>query len=819
MNGKKLCAELTEKTDRIIEGLTTDLASDTRLKWCIVAVGGYGRRELCPFSDIDLLILSDSKARQQEFSKALQNMLYPLWDLKYTVGYSVRTIKQAVNDTRDDFFFRTSLLDARYLCGSRSMFDELMSSCSKDRYLRDTGKFLRYLDAHIQKRHDKYGDASYNLEPDIKEGMGSLRDYHCLMWIRKAASCNPDMNPSLLHLNDMDAREIEEAADNLITIRYHLHKLAGRKADRLSFDYQSPLAEKLGYRGNGNETASELLMRSFHCSALSIKSVAGALMAKLNAAFNSRRSMRPRLLNQSYLFADGLISFERPDDVPARPDLVIGIFASMSEHGGTLSFEARDLVRKSLNEGEPAWLAPSSTDMFLRILMGRHCLDALSAMLETGVLERFMPEFKSIKGRTQVDIYHTYTTDLHTIRTIHELHALRREEHDAFKLIKDHETLYLAAFLHDIGKGAGKPHAAIGAQISRRIASRMGFPEKNADMISFLVRNHLLLPDTAYRSDLSEEKVALDCARTARDEQTLSMLYLLSIADSRATGPRAWDDWKSRLLKELYIKALHSLQRGVLRDPQTMIILEERWSSLIREMPAESGQRRGGGLWVLPQAYVIHTPTDLIKRHLRLSAQIKGPQDIALDLSDRGDHARLTIITKDRPGLFALLAGILTINHLDILSAQVFTWINAIAVDTFHVVVPWKDYTGWDRIREHFTAASTGRMDIGQSIATAKPLLTEPTIQSSTRPGITLDNDSSDFFTLISVRSRRSHSLLYKIACSLSSLKLNIHRAFLSHTGDPCTDVFYVVDELGEKILDEGTIHEVERELLLQIYG
>lgn len=817
MNENSLCLELTERTDSIITELTAGLGDLHRLTWCIVAVGGYGRKELCPFSDIDLLILTDSRGHNEEVQKAIRDMLYPLWDRKFTVGYSVRTIKQAISDTRDDFFFRTSLLDARYLCGRQDMFDELITCFKKDRYFKDAVKFARNLYAHIQKRHDKYGDASYNLEPDIKEGTGSLRDYHCLMWIKKAASYNKSSSFQTVALNDVDTREIEAAADNLIRIRYYLHKLAGRKTDRLSFEYQAPLAEMLGYRDNGNETAAELLMRSFHCSALSIKSITGSVLSQISSELKSSRRFKPRVLNHDIMLSDGLFSFVRPDDVPTKPAVILEMFVQMSEHGGSLSHDARDLVRRSLSAIKAGRNDKACRLAFVKILRGHHCSESLTSMLETGVLEHLLPEFEALKGRTQVDIYHTWTTDLHSIRTLHELHALRKDEHEAFALVNDRDPLYLAALLHDIGKGAGRPHALTGAPIASSIASWLGFSEKDADKVAFLVRHHLLLPDTAYRSDLSEEKVALECAGKARDEKTLAMLYLISIADARATGPRAWDEWKSRLLKELFVKALNTLQRGVLRDPQTMIILEERWNRLIREMPADPGHRRIGCLWALPQAYVIHTETDLIQRHMILSSAIKNAADISLDVKEMGDYSRLTIITKDRTGLFSLLVGVLTINHLDILSAQVFTWLNGTAVDTFHVVVPWKDYSGWDKIKDDFRDACTGNMDISTRVGSTKPLRTESAIRSSSRPQISLDNNFSDFYTLIGVHAPRKYGLLYRTARSISSMKLNIHRAFLSHTGDPCMDVFYVVDELGEKIMDTNMISAVEHNIIKAI--
>ncbi len=817
MDGRTLSRQLTHRTDSLVKDLTTGLAGHGDPRWCMVAVGGYGRMELCPFSDIDLLLLVDTKARQEEIETALQRLLYPLWDRGFTVGYSVRTVKQSVSDTRNDFFFRTSLLDARYLCGKRVLFDELMSACSEDRVLRNTRRFFFDLEAHIEKRHHDYGDASYTLEPDIKEGTGSLRDYHCLLWVTRVASLDRSAGRQALDLARVDHDELEDAAANLLSIRYALHELAGRKVDRLSFEYQESLAERLGFKGNGNETAAELLMRSFHCSALAVKSITGSFRAQLGVEFRARWKRRPRPMGKDFIVSANLISFSDPDQVRRRPGLVMDAFVLMADQGVSLSHHARNTVRKSLENTDFLRQDNCVKQGFLRILSARHSLEALTSMLETGVLERFLPEFAALKGRTQVDVYHTFTTDLHSIRTVHELNALREEKPEVFTLIKDLEALFLAALLHDIGKGYGRPHAVIGASMVRDIATWLGFSGESADLAAFLVHHHLLLPDIAYRRDLSEEKVALECARSARDSQALAMLYLLSIADSRATGPRAWDDWKARLLQELFQKAMNCLQRGVLRDPQTMIVLNERWGELIRETPSDARSPGSGRLWALPQAYVIHTETGQIRRHLSLSSSLQGPDDIALDVMDNGDHTRVTMIARDRPGLFALLAGILTLNHLDILSSQVFTWLDKVAVDTFHVLTPWEDYSGWDRIRGQFRAACSGSMDVGAAVDETRPLRTGPAIRSTSRPRVSLDNVFSDFFTLVEVHAPRRFGLLYRMARCITDLKLDIHRAFLSHTGDPCTDVFYVVDEFGEKIVDPGVMQTVEEELFRAI--
>jgi [protein-PII] uridylyltransferase len=817
MDGRTLSRQLTAQADRTITSLFEKRFGTDLPRWTIVALGGYGRMELCPFSDVDILLLTDRRIAQDEIQKALLDMMYPLWDEGYTVGYSVRTIKQTLKDSRKDFFLRTSLLDARFVCGSKIIFDDFERSMMKDSRFRHAGSFLEDLRAHVAKRHEKFGDASYILEPDIKDGYGGLRDYQCIMWMDKIASFS-GMNPdSHEFMSSMDRDELEKSVDHLIRIRFALHKISGRKNDRLFFEYQQSLARALDYKGNGYESAPELLMKHFHRSALVVKSISEAVLSAYSLHLGLDKPKGDGSVDGSFRLVSGRLSFSDVHDVMEKPELMLTLFFHMASRGLGISGKSRQHVRDSLALLSLARENPDAKIDFLKILSSQNPVPALTSMLEMGVLERFIPEFETIKGRTQIDVYHIHTTDLHSILTLGEIHALKTEEEDIYREVIDQEALFLAAFLHDIGKGSGRPHAETGAPIAYTIAKWLGFSEDRSQLVSFLVLHHLLLPDIAYKRDLSDEKHAIDCAQTAKNVSTLSMLYLLSVADARATGPRAWNEWKALLLRELYVKALHSLQRGILRDPMNMIVLDQRWKQLISEVSSKRGLRYGGRLWSLPQAYILNTEFKTIMNHLKLSADLNSHDDIRIDMRDMRNHTVLTIIARDRPGLFSMLAGILTINHLDILSSKVFTWLDGIAVDEFIVTTPWKNYTQWNKITEQFRLASSGIFDIAHHVSITQPLKNQPKISSSSDPVITVDNDLSDFFTVIEVHSPRKFGLLFHIARTISSLHLDIHRAFLSHSGDPCTDVFYVVDATGEKISDSEFKHRIVEEILKAI--
>ncbi len=817
MEGRILSEKLTERTDRTITDLFEKRIGANRPQWAIIALGGYGRKELCLFSDVDILLLTHRKTAQGEIEKALKEMMYPLWDEGYTIGYSVRTIKQTLKDSRSDFFFHTSLLDARFVCGLQDLFDELVHAMATDSHFRNARNFLEDLNAHVMKRHEKYGDASYILEPDIKDGHGGLRDYHCILWASKTISMDRLKRCPPEGLSPIDRKELDMAVDHLLQIRSLLHEISGRKNDRIFFEYQEALAETLGYEGNEHETGAELFMRHFHRSALIVKSISEAVLSQFSFDYGLIKRSGDRLIDKHFKLASGRLSFTVPRRISERPELLLDLFLHLSETGAAMSSETRHQVRDTLDLIALARQNMDAKKAFIGILAGKHPAMALTAMQETGVLERFIPEYEPIKGRTHFDLYHTYTTDLHSIMTVNELKALEDQEQDVFNRVTDREVLFLAAFLHDIGKGYGRPHTSIGASIAQEIAAWLGFSDMRVEQVAFLVHHHLLLPDIAYKLDLSDEKVALECAQMAKNASTLSMLYLLSIADARATGPRAWNEWKASLLRELYLKSLHSLQRGILRDPMNMIVLKQRWEQLIAEVPAELGSRHGGRLWALPQAYILHTELDAIKRHIMLSTHLTAHDDITIDMQNRGEHTSLTIITRDRPGLFAMLAGILIINHLDIVSSKVFTWLDGVAVDEFTVLPPWRGYNQWKKMIDQFRLASSGSIDIAEHVSSTRELKDSPKIFSSSEPMVTVDNDLSDFFTLIEVHSPRRFGLLFRIAQTISSLGLDIHRAFLSHAGDPCTDVFYVVDKSGEKIVDREFKDRIVDEILRAI--
>ena len=807
-DGATLARELTARADASI----VELFQGSFLKgldhWCIVAVGGYGREELCPFSDVDILFLMEKKTSRDEIEKALKELLYPLWDAGFNASYSVRTIKQVLADARDDFFFRTCIIDSRFVCGSKTVFEKYAQALSRDRFLKNTRRYVADLAFHTAKRHEKYGDAVYFLEPHIKDGHGGLRDYQSIIWVLKVLEGSAS---GQMPISRQDLDELHEAGIFMLKTRFLLHGLTGRKTDQMFLEFQEPLAEELGYRDSGKASPVEDFLKDFHTMAMTIRTVIDSLLLFLEQPKGIGLLLSPKNRGEVFTLSSGLLDFTRPEDMIRDPLLVMKAFAFMGEKGLKLSPVARSLIKEFVRSNKALERNSEACRMLLAILQSRYAESTLVSMLETGVLEQLIPELATIKGKAIFDVYHTFTVDLHSIHTVSELQRLEASEPEAFARVLDRDALFFAAFMHDIGKGSGSPHAERGASMIEPIARVFGFDDEGVDTVVSLIGHHLDLADIASKRDLSEEKVINDLAQMVGNTQRLAMLYLLTLADTKATGPSAWNEWKASLFWELYTRTHNILEKGIMKSRKNAMRLEEKWHSLVRLTETEDGAMISGRLWALPQAYVLSSDFEDIRRHIGLSSRLAGPDDIEVEISHRRNHTQITLVTRDRPGLFTLLTGVLAINRMDIISANIFTWYDGTVVDTFKVIPPWHDYREWDGVEKQLREFMAGEPDVGSRIRKTRALKCESPspVQSDSHVTVSIDNDTSDFFTIIDVKAHRRIGLTHDISRALSSSALNIHRAFLSRNSDLTSSVFYVVDAGGEKIMDEGIQQEV----------
>lgn len=808
--GFYIARELTSRADETVRTLFNGCSPKALDHWCVAALGGYGRQDLCPCSDLDILFLIEKKMPQAEIESALKEMLYPLWDAGFNASYSVRTIRQAVQDTREDFFFRTSVIDARYVCGSETVFERFSQSVNSSRFIRNTSRFVSDLIFHTRKRHEKYGDSVYFLEPHIKDGHGGLRDYQSILWLIKVFGNSADALPEPL-VSASDLSELNHSADLMIRTRFLLHKITGRKTDQMHLEYQEMLAHDLGYRTIPDHPAVEEFLRDFHTGALTIRSVFDGLLQFLQRPKGLLSRIYRRTHNESLRLSPGSHAFPEPEDLQKDPSLILQAFLQSMAKGLSLTPLVRSQIKSFLKTDTALKKNPEACRIFLKILQCPDAENTLAGMLETGVIEGLIPEFRIIRGKTIFDVYHTYTIDLHSIHTVCELNKMEKTETEAWGRVIDKDVLFFSAFLHDIGKGYGRPHALLGSEAIEPIAVRFAFDKAQREAIAFLIRNHLIMAEIASRRDLSEEKVINDLAQKVGNASRLSMLYLLTIADSKATGPNAWNDWKASLLWELFIRTLNILEKGILKSRKNAMKLEEKWHELVSLSDAGEGSLFKGRLWALPQAYVHTSDLDDIKKHLCLSSELIEKDDIKVEIVHGKNHVMLTVITRDRPGLFSLLTGILSVNRIEIISAKIFTWYDGTVVDTFKVLPPWEDYTEWHTIRSRFEEYLSGKNDIESRLVRTKALKTDDPVPVRSAGEVTLavDNDTSDFFTIIDVRAHKRIGLIHDISRAISFSGLAIHRAFLSRNSDLFSSVFYVVGAEGEKMIDQSRIQEV----------
>ena len=791
-----------------------------------IALGGYGRKEQCLRSDVDLLVLF-RKQVPDETQDLVQEILYPLWDLGLEVGYSTRSFRECLRTACQDFESLTSMSDARFLCGISSVYAEFMGEVNGRILKRQSRPFLSWHAERSRQRHERYGDSSYLLEPNLKEGLGGLRDYHVLLWVARAkyGIRAPDDLARSGHLSQDEFRTLLEALAFIWAVRNRLHHLSGRKCDQLYFEYQVRMAESMGFREEEGQQAVERFLAVLHSHMEFVKQLhltfLNKVLPKPLRPFLAYR-MRVRGLKVS---REGL-GFEEPDSISRSPQLLMKIFEQSGLLGLPLTLEAKRIVRESLGLVDRNFrLSPGIVPSLRRILVDSpNALGVLSEMFTTGILVTLIPELKGIVNRIQYDEYHHYpvhTHLLHTVQILKDMRTPAENSPDSLEArilgeIAGLEPLLWASLFHDVGKeGSGQDHANRGAEITRSVFQAMGFPEPDVDLISFLVREHLLLVKTATQRDIHDEKVVVQCARKFRHVDELKMLYLLTIADCKATGPKAWNDWTAVLLKELFFKIYHILEKGELATPASVEIVERKKQAVLRDgLLLSSRDAREAIFDQMSPRYLLYTPSEEILRHIELYRKL-GDRPFVLEYQSLTDanYRTVTVCGRDRPGLFSKIAGVLTLNGLDILAAQIHTWGNRTALDIFRVKAPPDtlfEEERWVRVVADLQAAIEGTLSLEEALD--KRLLSHrphPRGNSGAPDSIVVDNRGSDFLTIVEVYTHDHPGLLYRLTNALYRCSLDIRVAMIATKVDQVVDIFYVRDLGGEKVEEDERLESI----------
>ncbi len=831
--------EYTETADRYFRAGLEESEPAHRLfrnrrSFAVVAAGGYGRKELCLHSDLDVMILFDVRI-PAEAKPLSEGLFLPLWDMGLDLGYAVRTIKDCERLSRDDFQVLTSLMDARFVCGDSRLFLDFWDRLQKKVVAKKAKSFVRWLQDQDGIRMESKGDASSLLEPHLKEGIGGLRDYHHMLWLAKAFHGLRDPR-DLEYLGAVSHSEYAELMEHLELIwlaRNQLHYLSGRRRDKLGFEHQPTIAERLGFMDGEGQMGVERFMGSLHASMASIKGLHRSfLAAHVPKRHVSGKGAEESFLGKGLRQAGGELIFDSATAILNDPLLLIKGFRYGALEGRRLSMEGQRLVREFLylvDEGFRS--SEEAVRTFLDILRAEHAPQALEQMFETGFLDVFVPEFEKIKNRVNFDAYHTFPVGRHLIETVRNLKGLNRKSDwlllDMISEIDDPAPLLVAALFHDIGKD-GKDHAVRGAGIVRGILERLGWSAEQVESVVFLVRWHLLLVETATRRDLNDEKVVVQTAEIVSDVGRLKMLYLLTWADAKATGPRAWNDWIENLVQELFFKILHVLEQGELAGPEASQKLVRTKTEVGRLMRGRMNLPELESFFdVMSPRYLLNCPPGDIAQHIEEAKRFRGvPENAGFDtvsLRVREDASNrcwdLDVLARDRPGLFCDIAGVLALNDINVLSANVYTWRDGTAVDLFKVGSPpdpLRAVEQWDRVRKQLSRTFTGKLALNYRLdRKAAPSILKETLKPAqdSEPRVVVENNSSDFFTLIEVFAEDRVGLLYRITQTLFALRLDIRIAKIATKGDQIADVFYVRDLEGQKVVDPHQMKEIQKAL------
>ncbi len=791
----------------------------------LIALGGYGRKEQCLHSDVDVLLLFKKRV-PEEAKELVQEIFYPLWDIGLEVGYGTRSLRECTRLAFEDFEVLTSMIDARFLCGISSLYSDLMEGI-QDKVLRRRGRaLLKWLVETSQKRHAQFGDSAYLLEPNVKEGLGGLRDYHAIRWIAwckyrvKQVSELVDNG----HLARDELQDLSEAVSFIWRVRNRLHKIMGRKCDQLYFEHQVKLAGELGFEAANGQQAVERFLGVMHGHMEFVKHLHRSFLNKVMPRGEKpyRRKIISRLRIQGLRIFNDALHFESPEAVRGNPFLLIKIFEQSALLGMPLSIDAVRLVRKCLPMIDEGFRSSDTVVQSLRriLVSPPQTFNALNEMLNTGILVALVPEMKAIVNRIQYDEYHVHPVDKHSllaVRILKDLADPKSEEGgplcpQLYDEIANPELVLWAALFHDVGKGVPEEdHSEQGAEIARRVFTRMGFPSDDIDTISFLVREHLSMVKTATQRDIQDEKLVVQFAGKFRQIDDLKMLYLLTVADCKATGPKAWNSWTDVLLREIFFKVHHILRKGELATKTSGEIVDKKREEVFRRARSMPREKLEALFENLSPRYLLYTPSKDIVRHVELY-QMLGDVPFVIDPgTPSGEYFRIvTVCARDRPGLFSSISGVLTLNNLDILNANIYTWRNKIALDIFTVRAPrdsLREDELWSKLRNDLHAVLSGALALDAALD-EKLLLYRPTRRSGRKKPdkIVVDNENSGFFTIVEVHAHDFPGLLYKITNALFRRNLDVLIAKIATDVDQVVDIFYVRDMDGQKVDAEEAV-------------
>jgi [protein-PII] uridylyltransferase len=835
--GLAVVKEITACTDRLLSMAFARVCSEAgaapeKSGWMLAAVGGYGRGELNPHSDIDIMFLGVKSGDDDIPSRTL----HLLWDLGLNIGYSVRSVDDCAALMKGDVTIMTSLMEARPILGEARVFEDFNAKTAQAINHKKAEEYVREKLVERNRRHKKYGDSVYLREPNIKEGAGGLRDVHAALWIARmkhGAKSLEELRDKEI-IKDREYRRLRGCRDYLLRLRNELHFKAGHRQDVLTYDMQEEAARDFGYRERETAVAAENFMRAYYLRARGVREIS---LEVIDRTLEKRRQrkwfifppVKKKLDDNFFLMGRQLCLAGDPTaEIASKPETVILAYSHCQAQGAVMSDLLKDaiadahglLIRKTRDSA-------AAGRAFLEIL-GRldRLHETLSDMHSLKVLGRFLPEFGAVSALVQHDFYHKYTVDEHSLLAVKKVQDIQGGEGmsypefaEALRRVKDKQALMLAVLLHDSGKAGGKGHAETGAVLAYKAATRMGMEKQQADKVAFLIRNHLLMDHISKRRELSDRKVVEKFCRIVDSPELLDMLYILTYADISAVGPEMFNDWKMMLLKELHGSAM-----AFLKDEVSSLAFEKDRLTKLRAKIASEAASKGVGkqeevmkfLDNLPPNYVFSVPVETALRHFTLSSGIKGG-DIILDhRHHKRGYTELTVILHDMMGLLYLTAGGLAAKGLNILSAQIFTGKNGIIIDTLQVTdynkKPAVDEQLWEDVKRGLVSLLRGQARV-EDMMPRSHAYPKRTVLKDVPVRVEVDNEASDKFTVVEVFAPDRVGLLYDITKELYNQGCQISSAKVDTEVDQIVDVFYVTDIFRYKLEDSDRIDALKEAL------
>jgi len=797
---EQLLKGLCRSVDHVLEKIWKHF--DIPKECSLVAVGGYGRGELFPYSDVDVLILLD-KAPTPETQSKLECLVQLFWDIGLDIGHSIRTVEECLQESAADITVQTSMLEARLVCGSRSLFRKLQQCYAE---AMNPQKFFQEKLLELRQRHVKYEDTPYSLEPNCKESPGGLRDLQVILWVARAANLGNSWRELAQRglITDTEAHQLKRNERAFKDIRARLHIAAGRREDRLVFDIQTPIAESFGFKTTESRRASEYLMQRYYWAAKAVTQLNLILLQNIEAVLFPQPSV-PRPINERFNEVNGFIDIASDDTFQSNPSALLEIFLVMARHSelkGMTARTTRALWHARLLIDAEFRHNIFNRSLFLQILQAPQGIThALRRMNQMSILGRYLPNFRRIIGQMQHDLFHAYTVDQHILMVVRNLRRYTMPEHAheypfCSQLIANFDqpwVLYIAALFHDIAKGRGGDHSVLGMADAKKFCYDHGLNRANTELVIFLVQNHLTMSQVAQKQDLSDPDVVLNFAKLVKDERHLTALYLLTVSDIRGTSPKVWNGWKAKLLEDLYRMTLRVLggeapsKDSVLKNRQNDALKALRLVGIPPDAHEKLWQQLDVGYFLRHDASDIAWQTRVLYDRIDSSTPV-----VKCRLSTIGEGLQVTVYVKDQPDLFARICNYFDSKNFDILDAKIHTCKNGYALDTFMVSEPSFAHQYRDIINliEH---------ELSESLAQQTPLsppnrgrLSRMSRNFPIVPTVDLRPDEKGQYYLLSISANDKNGLLYSIAEVLTKYKINLHTAKIMTLGERVEDVFIV---------------------------